>query len=56
MADGRGMSGSPEYSRPESDREDLESKRGSDLVANLVRNLVGSLFKLGVLYIGGLLL
>ena len=30
------MSGSLEYSRPESDGEDLESKRGQDLVANLV--------------------
>ena len=37
---GRGRSGSPEYSRPERDGEDLESKRGQDLVANLVRNLV----------------
>ena len=34
------MSGSPEYSGPERDREDLESKRGQGLVANLVRNLV----------------
>ena len=30
------MSGSPEYSGPESNREDLESKRGQDLVTNLV--------------------
>ena len=34
------MSGSPEYSGPESDGEDLRSKRGQDLVANLVGNLV----------------
>ena len=37
------MSGSLEYSRPEGDREDLESKRGQDLAANLVRNLVANL-------------
>ena len=30
------MSGSLEYFGPESDGEDLESKRGQDLVANLV--------------------
>ena len=36
------MSGSPEYSRPERDREDLESKRGQDLVANLVDIQTGS--------------
>ena len=30
------MSRSPEYSGPESDGEDLESKRGQDLVGNLV--------------------
>ena len=30
------MSGSPEYSRLERDGEDLESKWGQDLVANLV--------------------
>ena len=40
---GRGRSGSPEYSRPERDGEDLESRRGQDLVANLVGNLVANL-------------
>ena len=32
----RGVSGSLEYSRPERDREDLETKRGQDLARNLV--------------------
>ena len=36
------MSGSPEYSRPESNGEDLE-RRCQDLVANLVGNLVANL-------------
>ena len=39
---GRGMSGSPGYSGPEEDREDLESKRGKDLVGNLVDIQTGS--------------
>ena len=43
MAELRGTSGNSEYSRPESDREDLESERGQDLVANLVRNSVANL-------------
>ena len=42
MADGRGMSGSLEYSGPESDGEDLESKRVQDLIANLVDIQTGS--------------
>ena len=33
---GRERSGSPEYSRPETDGEDLEGKEGQDLVTNLV--------------------
>ena len=37
------MSRNPEYSRPEGNREDLESKRGQDLVTNLVGNLVANL-------------
>ena len=37
------MSGSPEYSGPESDGEDLESERGQGLVANLVGNSVANL-------------
>ena len=36
------MSGSPEYSRPESDGVDLENERGQDLVANLVNIRTGS--------------
>ena len=36
------MSGSPEYSGLESNGEDLESKRGQDLVANLVDIQTGS--------------
>ena len=36
------MSGSLEYSGPESDGEDLEGKRGQDLVANLVNIQTGS--------------
>ena len=36
------MSRSLEYSRLESDGEDLESKRGQDLVANLVNIQTGS--------------
>ena len=43
MAEGRGTSGSLEYSGLESDGEDLERKRGQDLVANLVGNLVTNL-------------
>ena len=43
MAEGRGMSRSLEYSGPEGDGEDLERKRGQDLVANLVRVLVTNL-------------
>ena len=38
-----GTSGSPEYFGPEGDREDLESERGQDLVANFIRNLVANL-------------
>ena len=38
------MSRSPEYSEPENDREDFESKRRcQDLVANLAGNLVANL-------------
>ena len=37
------MSGSLDYSRLESDREDLGSERGQDLVANLVKNSVANL-------------
>ena len=36
------MSGSPEYSGPESDGGDLRSKRGQDLVGNLVDIQTGS--------------
>ena len=36
LQNGRGRSRSLEYSRPERDGEDLESKRGQDLVTNLV--------------------
>ena len=43
MVRGGGMSGSSEYSRPESDGEDLRSKRGQDLVTNLVGDLVANL-------------
>ena len=39
---GRGRSGSLEYSRPERDEEDLEGKKGQDLVANLVDVQTGS--------------
>ena len=42
MAEGRGMNGSPEYSGLESDGGDLRSKRGQDLVANLVNIPTGS--------------
>ena len=42
MAGGRGMSRSPEYSGLESNGEDIESKRGQDLVANLVNIQTGS--------------
>ena len=51
---GRGRSRSLEYSRPERDGGDLESKRGQDLVANLVDTYL--IFELGLLYIGGSLL
>ena len=43
MAEGRGTIGSPEYSRLESDGDDLESERGQDLAANLVGSLVANL-------------
>ena len=42
MAEGRGTSRSPEYSGPESDGEDLERKRGQDLVTNLINIQTGS--------------
>ena len=42
MAEGRGTSISWEYSGLESDGEGLERKRGQDLVAHLVGNLVAN--------------